>query len=92
MAEVVFTTHARRALLDIAGFIAQDDDAAAFRLVADLQRRVHETLSLFPKAGAKTAAGQRVLTIRRYSLVYRFDPAVNTVFVLDIFGSGQNWR
>ena len=36
-AEVVFTTKARQALLDIAGHIALDNVEAAFRLVADLK-------------------------------------------------------
>ena len=89
---IVYTAKARLALLDIAGFIALDDDKAAFRMVAELQSRLHDTLSLFPEAGARDRQGQRVLTIRRYSAVYRFDAVANTVFVLDFYGAGQNWR
>ena len=48
-AQVIFTTKARQALLDIAGHIALDNEAAAFRLVADLEKRVADTLSLFPE-------------------------------------------
>ena len=89
---IIFTTQARLALLDIAGFIALDDDTAAFRLVAELQTRLRDTLSLFPEAGSKAGQGRRVLTIRGYSAVYRFDAAANTVFVLDFYGAGQSWR
>ena len=91
-AKVVFATKARQALLDIAGHIALDNVEAAFRLVADLERRVGDTLSLFPEAGAKTEAGQRVLTVRRHSVIYRFDAGAGVVLVLDIFGPGMDWR
>ena len=39
-ASVVFTIRAEQALMDIVGYIARDDEAAAFRLVADLRQRV----------------------------------------------------
>ena len=79
-------------MLEIAGRIALDNVEAAFRLVADLEKRVGDTLSLFPEAGPKTDSGQRVLMIRRHSVVYRFDPGIGAVFVLDIFGPGMDWR
>ena len=91
-AQVIFTTKARQALLDIAGHIALDNEAAAFRLVADLEKRVADTLSLFPEAGPKTEGGQRVLTVRQHSVVYRFDAVKGEVLVLDIFGPGMDWR
>lgn len=92
MTTVIFTAGARRALIRIAVLIAQDNEDAAFRLVADLEKRVRETLSLFPEAGAKAQMGRRFITIRRYTTLYRYDAAANTVFVVDIYGVGQNWR
>ena len=89
---VIFTAGARLALIHIAELIAQDNEEAAFRLVADLEKRVRDTLSLFPEAGAKAQAGRRFLTIRRYTTVYRYDAATNTVFVVDIHGPGMDWR
>jgi plasmid stabilization system protein ParE len=61
-------------------------------LVADLKRRVNDTLSLFPESGAKAQDGWRLLTIRRYTYVYRHDAAKGEVVVLDVFGPGMDWR
>ena len=92
MATVVFTRFARQALVSIGLYIAQTDEEAAFRFVADLERRVTETLGTFPEGGARVQAGLRSLTIRRYTAVYRYDAGTDVVFVLDIVGTGRNWR
>ena len=91
-AVVVFTVRAEQALVDIVGFIAQDDEKAAVRLVVDLRQRVTGTLSMFPDAGVKSEKGRRSITIRRYAFVYRHDPAKGEVVVLDVFGPGMDWR
>ena len=90
--KVDYTIEAERTLFDILEFIAQGDESAGLRFVAELERRVTGVLGLFPEAGAKTEAGQRVLTIRGYSVVYRFDAGAGVVLVLDIFGPGMDWR
>ena len=37
-------------------------------------------------------SGRQFLTIRRYSVVYRYDAGRGAVVVLDVFGPGVNWR
>jgi plasmid stabilization system protein ParE len=76
----------------ILGFIAQDDPAAALRLIEDLRHRVSQTLSIFPEAGAKLETGQRQFTVRRHAFVYQYDSGTDTVTVLDVFGPGEDWR
>ena len=90
--EVVFTLRAERVLTDIVRDIAQDDEAAAFRRVLNLRRRVNETLKVFPDAGVTWHGGGRMMTIRRYAFVYRHDAAKGEVVVLDVFGPGMDWR
>jgi plasmid stabilization system protein ParE len=89
---VIFTARARHALVRIAIYIAQDDERAAYRLVVELEDRVNDTLSVFPEAGVKAGAGNRRLTVKRHTVVYRYDPGAETAFVLNIHGAGQNWR
>ena len=91
-AKVIFTSKARRALISIAVYIAQDDEAAAYRLVTELEKRVNEMLSLFPDAGARTQAGQRQFAVRRHMFVYRYDAAKQEVVVMNVFGPGMDWR
>ena len=91
-AKVIFTSKARRALISIAVYIAQDDEAAAYRLVTELEKRVNEMLSLFPDAGARTQAGQRQFAVQRFTFIYRHDAAKGEVVVLDVFGPGVDWR
>ena len=92
MATVIFTTHARRALVSIGLYIGQDDEQAALRLVAEVERRATETLGTLPEGGARVQAGLRSLTIRRHTAVYRYDVVADIVYVLDIFGPGMDWR
>ena len=89
---VDYTVGAERRLFDILEFIAQDDEMAGLRFVAELERRVTGVLGLFPEAGARMEGGQRVLTIRGHSVVYRFDAENGVVMVLDVFGPGMDWR
>lgn len=90
--KVIFTARARHALVRIAIYIAQDDERAAYRLVAELEDRVNDTLSVFPEAGVKAGLGNRSLTVGRHMVVYQYDPGEDIVFVLNIYGAGQNWR
>ena len=89
---IIFTSNARRALIRIAVYISQDDEAAAYRLVADLEKRVNETLSLFPDAGSRAPGGQRQFFIRRHTFLYRHDAAKRQIMVLNVFGPGEDWR
>lgn len=85
---VRFSDQADTALLDILTYIAEDDPVAAIGLIEDLQQRVVSTLGQFPEAGAKWNEGLRVLTIRRYTFIYRHDAARSEVVVLDVFFTG----
>ena len=92
MAKVVFTDAARRSLTEVLTYIAQDNPQAALDLIDDLQTRIVGTLSLFPDAGAILAGPRRVMTVRRYAVVYRYDRARDEAVVLDVFGPGMDWR
>ena len=92
MTSVRISDEADRALLKAMIHVGRDNPVAAFNLMADLQKRVVMTLGVFPEAGARWEDGKRFLTIRRYTFVYRFDPARDEVVVLDVFGPGMDWR
>ena len=92
MVPVRFSDQTDRALLETLAHIAQDDPVAAMGLIEDLQRRAVETLGTFPDAGVRWHGGRRVLTVKRYALVYHHDAAKGEVVVLDVFGPGMDWR
>lgn len=92
MVTVVFSNRARRSLLEILQYIATVNPQAALGLIADLEKRVVETLSTFPEAGKKWLDGRRVLVVRRYSVGYRFDAAKGVVVVMVVFSPGMDWR
>ena len=89
---VQISDQADRALLEALVYIYQDRQEAAVDLIADLQKRIVQTLGTFPEAGVKWEGDQRMLTIRGYTFVYRFDAGKAEVLVLDIFGPGMDWR
>ena len=89
---VQISDQADRALLDALVYIYQDRPEAAVDLIADLQKRIVQTLGTFPEAGARWQGDQRMLTIRGYTFVYRFDAVKGEVLVLDVYGPGMNWR
>ena len=92
MVAVRISDQADRALLDALIYIYQDNPVAAFDLIADLQKRIVQTLEVFPEAGARWRGDQRFLTIRHYTFVYRHDAVREEVLVLDVFGPGMDWR
>jgi plasmid stabilization system protein ParE len=92
MARVAFASRARRSLFDTLTCIARDNPTAAVNLIRDLERRVVDTLGIFPDSGARWRGDRRVMTIRRYAFVYRHDAAKGEVVVLDVFGPGMDWR
>ena len=92
MVVVRISERADRALLEALTFISQDDPTAAVNLVADLQKRVFQTLRVFPDAGARWDGERRMLSIRRYTFIYRHDAAKGEVVVQDVFGPGMDWR
>ena len=92
MVVVRISVEADRARLDALNYISQDNPAAAVNLIIDLQKRVVQTLSVFPDAGVKWDGERRLLTIRRYTFIYRHDAAKGEVVVLDVFGPGMDWR
>ena len=92
MVAVQISDQADRALLEALVYIYQDNPVAAVDLIADLQKRIVQTLGLFPEAGTKWHGDQRLLTIRGYTFVYRHDAARGEVLVLDMFGPGMDWR
>lgn len=61
-ATVVFTAKARTSLIRIAVYVALDNEAAGYRLVTEIEKRVIETLSVFPDAGSRVETGKRQLT------------------------------
>ena len=92
MATVIFSLRARRSLFDTLGHIAERNPSAAVNLIMDIQKRAVETLGNFPDAGVRWHGGRRVLTVKRYALVYHHDAAKGEVVVLDVFGPGMDWR
>lgn len=92
MTRVIYSDQAKASLRSIVLFISEHDVEAAVRLVDELQRRVDGLLTQFPKAGTRAASGRRFVTIRRYAVLYRHDPANDVVVVLDVFGPRVDWR
>lgn len=92
MTVVVFSLRARRSLFDTIGHIAEHNPKAAINLILDIQKRAVETLGTFPDAGVRWGSGRRVLTIKRYALIYSHDSAKGEVVVLDVFGPGMDWQ
>jgi plasmid stabilization system protein ParE len=92
MVIVRISERADKALLNAIGYISQDNPTAAVNLIIDLQKRVVQTLSVFPDAGVTWNGDRRLLTIRRYTFIYRHDAAKGEVVVLDLFGPGMDWR
>lgn len=92
MPRVRISARADRALSEVLHYIAQDNPVAAINLIADLQDRLVRTLSAFPKAGVKWHDDRRVMTIRRYASIYRYDAVKDEVVVMNVFGPGMDWR
>ena len=91
-ATVVFTRAARAALLEILDHIALDSPAAALTFIDRVETSLVTTLSTFPQAGPRYQGDLRFHVIRGYAFIYRHEPESRTVFVLDVFGPGENWR
>ena len=89
---IVYSENARRALREIALFVAERDPSAALRLVDGVERGLEGVLGVFPEAGVRLEDGLRFLTVRKHSVLYRFDAKADEVVVLDVFGPGMDWR
>lgn len=92
MTKVRTSAKADRALLEALTYIARDNPSAAVNLIADLQKRVVQTLGTSPEAGVKSHDDRRALSIRRYVFACRYDAERDEVVVMNVFGPGMDWR
>ena len=89
---IVYSDRARRSLLEIALHVTELNPDAALRVVDEIHRRLNDVLTVFPEAGPRVERENKFLTVRRHSVLYRFDPVKSEFVVLDLFGPGMDWR
>jgi toxin ParE1/3/4 len=92
VAQIVWTTEARRWLQDIYDYIAERNEDAAYRTVTGIHQR-SEILLQFPEIGYRTSErpSVRVLLYGHYRIAYQIAPN-GDVQVLGVFHGAMDVR
>ena len=89
--QVIFAPSVNDAVERFLDFVEIDALGDALSFIEDLQKRLVQTLSTFPKGGPVFQGKTRYFSIRGYTFLYEYDEANKSVIVLDMYGRGQNW-
>ena len=91
MARLQRTVRSRSDLKEIWTYIAQDNERAADRVLAQIERRI-ERLTRYPSLGVANdiRPGLRHLVSYPYRIVYRYDEARDVVTILAIVHGRRN--
>lgn len=88
MVEIRWTSEAEQWLRDIHDYIAQDNPAAAKKVVTDIYKKA-ETLKDFPEIGYKYRREEsseiRILLYGHYRIAYLINPVSDSIDVLGVF-------
>jgi toxin ParE1/3/4 len=92
MTDIVWSPKSLRDLDDIEAYVAQRNPTAARRLVQKIVRRM-DRVQMFPNSGGYVeeddTRGYRQVLQGNYRVIYRYDPAANTAFVVTVIHAAR---
>ena len=90
--KITFTELSQFKLSEIAEYIAEDSPKRARSFIKEMKSHLQKRLSSMPLSGREVQPGIRMIPFKRYSIVYKVSSVEPRVFILDIFGGGQDWQ
>jgi len=91
--KVIFAPGVDEAILNYLDFVDIDDIPQTLNFLNEAQKKLANTLSMFPEGGRKFQNNTRFYPAAKgYVFIYEYDSEANQVNVLDLYMPGQNWR
>jgi hypothetical protein len=91
--KVIFAPGVDEAILNYLDFVDVDAIPQTLHFINEAQKKLANTLSMFPMGGAKFQNNTRFYpTAKGYVFIYEYDAEANQVNVLDLYMPGRDWR
>lgn len=90
--KVIFAPGVDDAILNYLDYVEIDDIPQVLSFINKAQKRLVETLSVFPMGGRNFQKNTQFYPIEGYVFIYEYDEEFNQVNVIDLYTPGQNWR
>ena len=90
--QIIFAPAVNAAIERFLNHVEIDAIADALNFIDELQSRLVKTLSTFPEGGPVFQGNTRFFSIRGYTFLYEYNETEKTIYVLDMYGKGQDWR
>lgn len=90
--KVIISPSVDSAILSHLDYIEIDAIPAAINSIERAKIRFVDTITTFPHGGAQFTKDTKFFTVEGYVFIYEYIHDEQTVYLLDLFFPGQDWR